>query len=162
MADHRLFVTAFVLAALLGLVASDAHAQDESLAAYGPSAVGLPPNWTTPPDQTPQRLARAQPAYAGQVTVPTQVRTARVTPRGSYDITSGPFRPRGPVEVRDYWIPAQPRMTLPAISPDAPRHGSWTITFHIDRGNDFGWEQTPAGDNPVDRRFIVDGEHQST
>ena len=150
--------------AVLAWTAADAQAQEGTRGSFDPRAVGLPPNWTTPPSQPAPRLTRTQPTtyYTGQVAAPARVRQPGLTRTGVYDITSGPFRPRGPVEVRDYWILAQPRMTLPAVSPDAPRHGSWTINFHIDRGNDFGWEQDVAGDNPTDRRFIVDGEHQST
>lgn len=159
-----------VFAVVAGLASPAAHAQDERLPPLDPRSVGLPAHWTTPPSQPAPRLVRRLPVQAtgsswvGPRTRPTQatVRRPDLTPRGVYDITSGPFRPRGPVEVRDYWMFAQPRMTLPAVSPDAPRHGSWTVTFHIDRGNDFGWEQTPAGDNPIRRSFIVDGEHQST
>lgn len=172
--------------ALLALVvtAPAARAQDEALPPLGPRSVPAPlpgEGWTPAPAPAP-RLVRAQPAYApaaasapyGAWTTPpwtSQGAPARVAPVAwqqpgttyrPYDITSGAWRARGPVEVRDYWLIAQPRMTLPAVSPDAPRHGSWTITFHIDRGNDFGWIQNVAGESPSDRRFLIDGEHQST
>ena len=179
----RACLLACALACFLGggavLLAPSAHAEDRSLPPLGPTAIpapaalasagprlergrtayvpvaspaprGLPDGWTTPP-------------WTATPGAPVPVVQGR--PGGTYrpyDITRGPWRPRGPVEVRDYWMPAQPRMTLPAVSPDAPRQGSWTITFHIDRGSDFGWVQNVAGENPSDRRFLIDGEHQST
>jgi hypothetical protein len=71
---------------------------------------------------------------------------------------------RGPVEVRDEWLLAQPHLTLPATSPDPIPCGQWRVRFAVNRGNDFGWTQTRAGEFPQsgDRRFLVDGEHQTT
>lgn len=71
---------------------------------------------------------------------------------------------RGPVEVRDEWLLAQPRLTLPALSPDPVGRGRWRARVAVNRGNDFGWAQTEAGELPEagDRRFLVDGEHQTT
>jgi hypothetical protein len=73
-------------------------------------------------------------------------------------------RRRGPVEIRDEWLLAQPRLTLPAVSPDPVGRGRWQARVAVNRGNDFGWAQTSAGELPAagDRRFLVDGEHQTT
>ena len=80
----------------------------------------------------------------------------------SYPVPAPPYR-RGPVEVRDEWILAQPHLTLPAMSPDPLGRGRWMVRLELNRGNDFGWTQTRAGELPQggDRRFIVDGEHMT-
>ena len=70
--------------------------------------------------------------------------------------------PRGPVEVRDEFIPAQLRLTLPATSPDLVGRGRWRVGLHVDWGNDFSFSQTGAAEDPAsDRRFLVDGEHRT-
>lgn|GEM_PF-1586027 len=71
---------------------------------------------------------------------------------------------RGPVEERDEWILAQPRLTMPPLSPDPVGCGRWRVRLAAHRGNDFGWTQTSTGELPAggDRRFLVDGEHQTT
>lgn len=70
--------------------------------------------------------------------------------------------PRGPVEVRDEFIPAQLRLTLPATTPDPAGRGRWRLRAHFDWGSDFSFSQTgPAEDPASDRRFIVDGEHRT-
>lgn len=70
--------------------------------------------------------------------------------------------PRGPIEVRDEFIPAQLRLTLPATSPDPVGRGRWRLRAHFNWGSDFSFSQTgPAEDPTSDRRFIVDGEHQT-
>jgi hypothetical protein len=71
---------------------------------------------------------------------------------------------RGPIEVRDEWLLAQPKLTLPALSPDPVGRGRWQVRVAVNRGNDFGWTQAAKGELPEagDRRFLVDGEHQTT
>jgi hypothetical protein len=71
---------------------------------------------------------------------------------------------RGPIEVRDEWLLAQPRLTLPAVSPDPIGCGVWQARLALNRGNDFGWTQTFSGELPEagTRYFLVDGEHQTT
>jgi hypothetical protein len=66
--------------------------------------------------------------------------------------------------MRDEWLLAQPRLTLPSTSPDPLLPGCTTLRLAVNRGNDFGWTQTRAGELPQggDRRFMVDGEHQTT
>lgn len=68
---------------------------------------------------------------------------------------------RGPIESRDEWLLAQPRLTLPATSPDPLPAGGLRMRLDFDWGNDFGWDQDRAGETPRDRRFIVDGEHRA-
>jgi hypothetical protein len=68
---------------------------------------------------------------------------------------------RGPLEVRDEWLLAQSRLTLPSTSPDPLGKGETRLRLHLDWGNDFGWSQDRAGESPKDRRFLVDGEHRS-
>lgn len=73
-----------------------------------------------------------------------------------------PCPARGPVEVRDEWLLAQPRLTLPAVAPDPLCCGEWEYRVATNRGNDFGWRQSGPAEAPIDRRFLIDGEHQTT
>jgi len=68
---------------------------------------------------------------------------------------------RGPIEWREEWLLAQPRLTLPATSPDLLPPGETRLRLDFDWGNDFGWSQDVAGEHPEDRRFLVDGEHHT-
>jgi len=68
---------------------------------------------------------------------------------------------RGPIEWREEWLLAQPRLTLPATRPDLLPPGRLQLRVDLDWGNDFGWRQNVAGESPDDRRFLVDGEHRS-
>jgi hypothetical protein len=69
---------------------------------------------------------------------------------------------RGPFEIRDEFLLAQPRMTLPAVSPDPLCCGEWFFRFATNWGNDFGWSQAGAPESPnADVRFMVDGEHRT-
>lgn len=69
--------------------------------------------------------------------------------------------PHGPVEAREEWLLAQPRLTLASISPDCLPAGRTELRVHLDWGNDFGWDQDAPGESPRDRRFLVDGEHRT-
>jgi hypothetical protein len=69
--------------------------------------------------------------------------------------------PRGPIELRDEWLPAQNRLTLPALGPDVLPAGVERLRLSLDWGNDFGWRQDVRGERPLDRRYIVDGEHRT-
>jgi uncharacterized protein DUF3187 len=69
--------------------------------------------------------------------------------------------PRGPFEWRETWLLAQPRLTLPAVSPDTLGRGVTVTRVDFDWGNDFGWRQSSPGEMPIDRQFLVDGEHRS-
>jgi len=135
---------------LLAVCAGDARAQD----AYGPAptSIAIPVGWQAgaAPGAAAPRLMRRPPVA--------------VAPRagGRYEILRDPWAPRGPSEIRDEWTLAQPKLTLPATSPDALPYRSWRLKFHIDRGNDFGWNQIGPPETPFDRRFLVDGEHQTT
>lgn len=68
---------------------------------------------------------------------------------------------RGPIEAREEWLLAQPRLTLPATAPDLLGPGRTELRLHFDWGNDFGWRQDAGGEAPRDRRFLVDGEHRT-
>ena len=69
---------------------------------------------------------------------------------------------RGPFEIRDEFIPAQVRLTLPGVSPDPLGRGRWRFAATFNWGNDFSFSQTgPAEDPRSDRRFIIDGEHRT-
>jgi hypothetical protein len=66
---------------------------------------------------------------------------------------------QGPIELRDEWLLAQSRLSLPATSPDTLAPGWTRLSVDGDWGNDFGWRQDVRGEEPIDRRFLVDGEH---
>ncbi len=68
---------------------------------------------------------------------------------------------RGPLETREEWLPAQPRLQLPALAPDLLAPGRVALSLHFDWGNDFGWRQDGGGEAPADRRYLIDGEHRS-
>ncbi|MFM8979013.1 MAG: DUF3187 family protein [Planctomycetia bacterium] len=104
---------------------------------------------------------RPRPAAPPQAPVPAAVGRVAAPARVLPGLPGGR---RGPVEVRDEWLLAQPRLTLPALSPDPLGRGRWRARVAVNRGNDFGWAQTQAGELPEggDRRFLVDGEHQTT
>lgn len=68
---------------------------------------------------------------------------------------------RGPVEVRDPFLLAQPRLTLPATSPDTLGCGVTSLRAQFTSGNSFGWGQSESGETPADRQFLVDGESRT-
>lgn len=66
--------------------------------------------------------------------------------------------PRGPAEIRDGQLLAQPRLTLPAVSPWTTPSGRWSVGVSSLWANSFSWTQDVAGETPEDRRFLIDGE----
>jgi hypothetical protein len=66
--------------------------------------------------------------------------------------------PRGPVEIRDAQLLAQPRLTLPAMSPQTVRQGAWELQASSLLSNSFSWTQDGPGEKPTDRSFLIDGE----
>lgn len=66
--------------------------------------------------------------------------------------------PRGPAEIRDGQLLAEPRLTLPALSPHTVRQGAWELNVSALWANSFSWTQDVAGEEPEDRRFLIDGE----
>lgn len=115
------------------------------------------------------RLAPLPAATSESVAVATTPAPPPAPPAAAARVVVAPGRAvphparRGPVEVRDEWLLSQPRLTLPATSPDPVGCGAWTVRVEVNRGNDFGWTQTRAGEPPQsgDRRFLVDGEHMT-
>lgn len=57
---------------------------------------------------------------------------------------------RGPFEVREEWLLAQPRLALPALAPFPLARGTTAVRLDFDWGNDFGHRR---------RGYLVDGEH---
>lgn len=68
---------------------------------------------------------------------------------------------RGPRGVRDEFLLAQNRLSLPASSPEVLPAGRSLFRVRFDWGNDFARDQDGVGEMPQDRRFLVDGEHLS-
>ena len=69
-------------------------------------------------------------------------------------------RRTGPIESRDEFLLAQPRLTLPAVSPDVLERGETRIRLAADWGSDFGYRQRRQGDVRY-VLYFVDGEHRS-
>ncbi len=65
-----------------------------------------------------------------------------------------------PLDLRDEWLLSQTRLTLPAASPDPVPAGRIRLRIEGDWGNDFGFRQQGPGETPIDRSFLVDGEHR--
>ena len=76
------------------------------------------------------------------------------------DASPPPRVRRGPIETRDEFLLAQPRLTLPAVAPDAVGAGRTRVRVCGDWGNDFGYR---IGTVDGRRRllYLVDGEHRS-
>ncbi len=112
-----------------------------------------PVPWRPVPDPAPAARPAVLPAP-----LPPGPPAPRAGPAGGVG-----WRRRGPVEIREGWLLTQPRLSLPAISPDPLPCGAWHLRLSVNRGNDFGWTQTREGELPEggDRRFLVDGEHQT-
>jgi hypothetical protein len=68
--------------------------------------------------------------------------------------------PRGPAEIRDGHLLAQPRLTLPALSAQPIAPGRFEVRTSLLWSNSFSWTQDEAGEDPKDRRFLIDGETQ--
>jgi hypothetical protein len=70
----------------------------------------------------------------------------------------GPAARRGPIEIYDDHVLAQARLTLPAVSPFTVPPGTWRFDVSVLWSNSFSWTQDVAGEEPADRRFLMDGE----
>ncbi len=65
---------------------------------------------------------------------------------------------RGPSEIRDEHVLAQPRLTLPATSPWTAAEGRWAFGVAVLWSNSFSWDQDVPGEAPAQRAFLLDGE----
>jgi hypothetical protein len=70
----------------------------------------------------------------------------------------GSSESRGPAEIRDEHLLAQPRLTLPAASAATLEAGRWKLEAGGLWSNSFAWTQDEPGENPAERAFLVDGE----
>jgi hypothetical protein len=78
---------------------------------------------------------------------------------GETPASAGPgHTPRGPAEIRDGHLLAQSRLTLPALSTQTLPAGRFEMRTSLLWANSFSWTQDEAGENPEDRRFLLDGE----
>jgi hypothetical protein len=77
---------------------------------------------------------------------------------GDEALSPSAWIPRGPAEIRDGQLLAQPRLTLPALSPRTIGAGRWELRVAALWSNSFSWTQDVPGEAPEDRRFLVDGE----
>lgn len=64
----------------------------------------------------------------------------------------------GPSGIRDDQLLAQPRLTLPAVSPATTTAGRWSFGVTTLWSNSFAWNQDAKGEAPGERRFLIDGE----
>lgn len=65
---------------------------------------------------------------------------------------------RGPFELRDAQLFAQPRLTLPPASPFTLGGGRTSLRAGVLWGNSFAWAQDVPGETPRARRYLIDGE----
>ena len=70
----------------------------------------------------------------------------------------GPEARRGPLDIRDEHLLAQPRLTLPAVSAHTIARGTWTLDVSLLVSNSFSWTQDIPGESPDERLFLIDGE----
>lgn len=70
-------------------------------------------------------------------------------------------RRRGPIEVRDGYLLAQPLLTLSAVSPDTLGCGRTSLRVQAAWSNTFGWRQNVSGETPARRYFLADGESRT-
>lgn len=91
---------------------------------------------------------------AGLLTLGLQLPTAGTPPPAATRVR------RGPIESRDEFLLAQPRLTLPATSPDAVGRGRTVLRVAGDWGSDFGAQVVRIG-NANYSTFFVDDEHRS-
>jgi hypothetical protein len=68
------------------------------------------------------------------------------------------YSARGPAEIRDGQLLAQSRLTLPAVAPQVAAAGRWELRTSVLWSNTFSWTQDRAGETPVSRSFLLDGE----
>ena len=67
----------------------------------------------------------------------------------------------GPLGAREEWLLAQPRLSLTPLSADTLAPGRSELRLRLDWGNDFGWRQDTPGEHPLQRSYLVDGEHRT-
>jgi hypothetical protein len=78
-------------------------------------------------------------------------------PSAAEDAPPSPIR-RGPAEIRDEHVLAQPRLTLPAVSPRTTPAGRWSFATALLWSNSFAWDQDVPGEHPKARRYLIDAE----
>ena len=66
-------------------------------------------------------------------------------PARAEDAVTPPLR-RGPAEIRDEHVLAQPRLTLPAVSPCTTPAGRWAFATSVLWSNSFSWDQDYPGE----------------
>jgi hypothetical protein len=74
------------------------------------------------------------------------------------DGPAGVPAPRGPSEIRDEYLLAQPRLTLPAIAPTTTLAAHWELRLATLWSSTFVWLQDVPGEDPGTRRYLIDGE----
>jgi hypothetical protein len=107
-----------------------------------------------PPVGTSRWLLRNTTRLAVSVVVLLRATTTFAQDAGA----SEPSVRRGPPGIRDEQLLAQPRLTLPALSPDTLGRGDWTFGTSLAIANTFSYIQNVPGELPGDRRFLIDGE----
>jgi Protein of unknown function (DUF3187) len=100
------------------------------------------------------RLAGMYTLLAAVLLLPSLARAQEPAP----DAEPEPTLRLGPSEIRDEHLLAQPRLTLPATTPDTLGQGRTAFRASVLWSNSFGWTQNRPGEHPADRRFLIDGE----
>ena len=65
---------------------------------------------------------------------------------------------RGPAEIHDEHVLAQPRLTLPAVSTSTTPAGRWAFGTTVLWSNSFAWDQDYPGEVSGERRYLIDAE----
>ncbi len=86
--------------------------------------------------------------------------SALALPAGAQTVSApDPDRsPAGPEEIRDEQLFAEPRLTLPPVSPHVNDKGEWSLRLAGLCSNSFSWTQDVPGETPGVRQLLVDGE----
>lgn len=72
--------------------------------------------------------------------------------------TPGVTQRRGPSEIRDEHVLAQPRLTLPAASTRTAPAGCWSFSAATLWSSTFSWNQDEPGETPARRYYLLDAE----
>jgi hypothetical protein len=107
------------------------------------------------PDRRRSGAARRQALRAGLLAV---LSAAALPPAEGGEPARTVAVRRGPLEMRDEWLLAQSRLTLPALAPDPLGDGKTRLAVELAWGSDFGWNPGPRRDTTL---YLVDGEHRT-
>lgn len=91
---------------------------------------------------------------------PPRLAAARATSSGAgaASASADELFPCGPLGLRDEHVLSQPRLSLPATAPDVLPRGRTTWQAAVRVSNSFAWAQDVPGEQPAQRRYLLDAE----